>query len=94
LKKWANYDTISINSENEVSVMLMRQELIQRFLWGTSILNSCISFNNQLNYHDINIFSKNFMRDKKVKKHTERLTSNIAPDINIESETREPVMRP
>lgn len=43
--------------------MLMRQELIQRFLWGISILNSYISFNSQLNYHDINIFSENFMRD-------------------------------
>lgn len=43
--------------------MLMRQESIQRFLWGTSILNSYISFNSQLNYHDINIFSENFMRD-------------------------------
>lgn len=43
--------------------MLIRQELIQRFLWGISILNSYISFNSQLNYHDINIFSENFMRD-------------------------------
>lgn len=43
--------------------MFTRQELITRFLWGVSILNSYISFNSKLNYHDINIFSENFMRD-------------------------------
>lgn len=47
---------------NEVSAMLDRTQVIERFLWGISILSSYISFNSHLNYHDINIFSENFMR--------------------------------
>jgi len=63
LKKRTDYDTIFVNKGNEVSAMLMREKLIKRFLWGISILNSYIAFNSQLNYHDINILSENFMRD-------------------------------
>ena len=64
-------------AEQETQEMLPRQEKIQRFLWGMSILNSYISFNSELNFHDINIVSENFMRDM----------MNILYNINLESPT-------
>lgn len=42
---------------------MRREEILKKFMWGLSILNSYIEYNGKLNLHDINIFAETMMCD-------------------------------